>query len=92
MTYVDIINALELVWWPIVGLAIAWRSRTADLRWQRLGYISAGLLVWFGLSDGVELYTKAWWNPWWLLVWKGLCITGLVASVVIRFRWLQTRS
>lgn len=92
MTFVDAINALELIWWPAVGLAIAWRSRGAQFLWRRLGYTAAILLLLFGLSDGVELFTGAWWKPWWLAVWKGTCITGLVVCAVMRYQWLRHRS
>lgn len=89
MTYVDAINVFELVWWPASGLAIAVRSRNANHPWRRLGLIAAFLLILFGLSDGVELYTKAWWKPWWLLVWKATCINALIVCVVIRVIWLR---
>ncbi|MHC4132622.1 MAG: hypothetical protein ACYSSP_06740 [Planctomycetota bacterium] len=40
-------------------------------------YIAASiLLIAFGCSDFVEIRTGAWWRPWWLLVWKGGCLTG----------------
>ena len=39
---------------------------------------AAATLTLFGLSDIVEIQTGAWWQPWWLLVWKGACISGLV--------------
>ena len=92
MTFVDAINVVELIWWPAVGLAIAWRSRGTQPLWRRLGYTAAVLLLLFGLSDGIELSTGAWWKPWWLLVWKGTCITGLVACTVTRYRWLRNQS
>lgn len=31
-------------------------------------------LVMFGISDFVEMASGAWWEPWWLLVWKGICV------------------
>jgi hypothetical protein len=32
----------------------------------------------FGGSDVVEAHTGAWWQPWWLAVWKGACVLALV--------------
>ena len=90
MTYVDIINAIELVWRPLVGIYVARRTASAiSPTWRRLGVIAAVTLVVFGLSDAVELYTKAWWRPWWLLVWKAACINILVGCVIIRARLLR---
>jgi len=91
MTYVDVINGFELIWWPLSGVAIACRSSHQPQPWRQLGFLTAFWLVLFGLSDGVELYTKAWWNPWWLLVWKGVCITALVTCAAIRL-WLLRRT
>ena len=42
----------------------------------------------FGLSDVVEARTGAWWQPWWLLVWKGAC---LAASAVLLVRHARAR-
>lgn len=89
MSYVDAINAFELVWWPLFGVAIAVRSRHASRPWRNLGFTTACWLILFGLSDAVELYTKAWWNPWWLLVWKATCIIALITCAIIRVRWLR---
>lgn len=86
MTYVDLINAFELIWWPFFGIAIAKRSYRQARPWKSLGYVTATWLVLFGLSDGIELFTKAWWKPWWLLVWKGSCITALIACALIRLK------
>ena len=32
----------------------------------------------FGMSDVVEVHTGAWWRPWWLFVWKALCIVSML--------------
>ena len=44
----------------------------------------ASILILFGVSDFVEMVTGAWWQPWWLLVWKGLClIIGIILVILI---------
>ena len=91
LSYVDVINVFELVWWPALGAVIAVRSRQSTPAWRRLGFVAACWLVLFGLSDGIELWTKSWWNPWWLLLWKGTCITALFGCAVARM-WLKLRS
>lgn len=92
LTYVDLINALELIWWPIVGIVVARRSYHQSPRWRLIGYVAAVCLILFGLSDGVELFTRAWWKPWWLLIWKGSCITALIACAGIRHRLLRHKT
>ncbi|MDB5344106.1 MAG: hypothetical protein JWP89_2483 [Schlesneria sp.] len=89
MTFVDIINVIELVWWPALGIYVARRTVGTVRPWRQLGVIAAVTLVVFGLSDAVELYTKAWWRPWWLLVWKAACINILVGCVIVRVRLLR---
>jgi hypothetical protein len=39
--------------------------------------VAAVTLVLFGISDVVEVETGAWYRPWWLLVWKGVCVMVL---------------
>jgi hypothetical protein len=54
---------------------------------KRTGKVSVALalaLFAFGVSDIVETRTGAWYQPWWLLVWKAACvftITGCVVSI-----------
>ena len=75
---VDSFNAVEVVLWLIVALVLFHLGR----RHQRLrghAWSAASLFVLFGISDLVELQTGAWWQPWWLLAWKALCLVGLLA-------------
>lgn len=43
----------------------------------------------FGLSDIIEVQTGAWWRPWWLLVWKSLCVFSMAALLI---NYLRSRS
>lgn len=54
--------------------------------------VLAGSLVMFGLSDVVEVRTGAWYQPWWLLVWKGVCLATIVAVLVGTWRGRGKRS
>ena len=83
MTVVDGINAFEVVWWIGCGVVVFAKSLRAEPPHRGRGLLSAVTLVLFGLSDVVELQTGAWWRPWWLLVWKALCIAILVMCAVI---------
>lgn len=89
MTPVDAINAIEVVWWSVCGVLVLFWSRDAAADWRRLGRIAGICLLLFGVSDAVELRTKAWWNPWWLLAWKGTCILTLIGCAIVRVRKLR---
>ena len=86
MSVVDAINAFEVPWWIGCGVVVGAKSLRAESPHRGRGLLSAVTLVLFGLSDVVELQTGAWWRPWWLAVWKGLCITVLMACAIIHFR------
>ena len=86
MTVVDAINAFEVVWWIGCGVVVGVKSLRAELPHRGRGLLSAVTFVLFGLSDVVELQSGAWWRPWWLAVWKGLCIAILVTCAVLHFR------
>lgn len=86
MTVTDGINVFEVVWWIGCGVAVGAKSLRAKPPYRKRGLLSAVTLILFGLSDVVELQTGAWWKPWWLLVWKALCIDILVVCAIIHFR------
>ncbi|HTD65354.1 MAG TPA: hypothetical protein VK846_02340, partial [Candidatus Limnocylindria bacterium] len=44
----------------------------------------------FGGSDLVEARTGAWWKPWWLFVWKALCVIGLAGAFRRYYRLTKT--
>lgn len=71
-------NYVEAAFWIVVGIILAVACRNAARPLNRVAYIAAALMVIFGASDVVEAQTGAWWRPPWLLVWKALCLMGLV--------------
>lgn len=87
-------NYIEAVFWIIVamGFAITAFQRTGVIR-QRC-WIGAVVFFLFGLSDVVEVQTGAWYRPWWLLAWKGLCLLVIfyLLAMYIRARRSQSRS
>ena len=77
-------NYAEAALWVIIGagfLASAARARAA----RRSKLVTALVFILFGASDVVEANTGAWWDPWWLLVWKGACIATFFALLVQYF-------
>lgn len=81
-----LVNRIEAGFWIVLGIGFAAGVlRTRDVS-RRLCAIASVTLVIFGLSDVAETQTGAWWHPWWLLAWKGLCVLALAALVALFVR------
>src|SRR3954471_10931337 len=75
-------NRIEAGLWigigTVLGVASAYLRGT-----ERTDAIVAALtFAIFGVSDIVEARTGAWWTPWWLLVWKGVCLAVFLGLLV----------
>jgi hypothetical protein len=81
-------NLVEAGFWVIFGLILAVTALRRPSAYRTLAVSACLVSILFGLSDLVEASSGAWWRPWWLLVWKGLCITGLVLCF-LRYRQLR---
>ena len=75
-------NRIEGVFWIVVAAAVLVGGIRSHGRMRTLAAAAAALFVLFGISDFVEATTGAWWKPWWLLVWKGLCVFSLLACLL----------
>lgn len=78
-------NAFESFFWfgvGLISLRSGFHSKSHALVW--LGF----LFVLFGVSDVIEIYTGAWWNPFWLLIAKAVILTGIIVSFL---RWRRNR-
>ncbi len=68
-------NYIEAGFWSSFGVVATlglWRQAR---RLTPFSLIAGSVLILFGLSDLVEARTGAWWRPWWLLLWKAVCLT-----------------
>jgi hypothetical protein len=75
---VSVFNFLEAIFWIGVSLGFVGTAlRIASPR-ARILLLAGVVLLFFGVSDLVEAQSGAWWRPWWLLVWKGVCGISLV--------------
>ncbi len=80
MMYV-VANRIEAGLWIIIGAAFL----VAAIRRQnqRRGLlILAFAFVAFGISDLVEIRYGQWWDPWWLLAWKGVCVLVFLIALI----------
>ena len=77
-----IFNYCEAVFWAIVSLVVLIAAGKSSRHVKIIAYVAVPTLFLFGVSDIVEVHTRAWWKPLWLLLWKGLCIIVLVACII----------
>ncbi len=80
MDPVDTFNIFEAGLWAVFGLLTAvFGGRVRGMTPKLQALLSVSLLA-FGSSDLIELSTGAWWRPPGLLVFKALCLLGIVGS------------
>ncbi len=71
--------------WCLYGGAIL-IACLRDRKAPRATWVVGLSLALFGVSDFVEIWSGAWWRPWWLLAWKVCCLIGgpIAISVLSR--------
>ncbi|NEQ41413.1 MAG: hypothetical protein F6K40_36555 [Okeania sp. SIO3I5] len=77
------------IWFIFAGaFAISAINNRELVRLHRI--VATFTFLLFGLSDIVEVQTGAWWHPWWLFVWKSLCVLSmfclLISHLKIRYK------
>jgi hypothetical protein len=73
-------NYVESCLWAGMGVAALVKRNSV---WSI--FLSASLLA-FGISDIFETRTGAWYKPWWMLVWKVLCVISIIVFGVAVWR------
>ncbi len=81
MGYVFVFNLVEIVLWSCMGLGFAVYAFVTGRQRPR-SFLIAVVFALFAVSDVIELSTGAWWRPWWLMLWKTVCLVTLVAFAV----------
>jgi hypothetical protein len=80
-------NHIEVVLWPVLGVVVAIAGARRPRGRRGYYFVAAGVLVVFGASDWFEAETgNEWWDPWWLLLWKGVCVAALLVLLVLGWR------
>lgn len=79
---IDYFNLTEGFFW--IGLG-AWLVLTRRVERKPRHYGLAVVLVLFGISDFAEMQSGAWWQPWWLLMWKTVCVSGFILFFIPYF-------
>ncbi|HET6422332.1 MAG TPA: hypothetical protein VFG20_01535 [Planctomycetaceae bacterium] len=85
LDFVTAFNAIEAVWWFACGV-LMWRFSHRYAVHQTLSRRTACALLIFGASDVLEVFTGAWWRPWWLAVLKIACGISITVGMWILWR------
>ena len=76
-------NLYEGIFWLVLAGVCLAALQYFPKYYKTWVYFSAVNLCLFGLSDFVEIYTGGFLHTsHWLLVWKSVCVVGLVVSIV----------
>lgn len=83
-------NYIEAIIWLIFALSflIVAQKNSGKIRKER--YLTSINFLLFGISDIVEVQTRAWWSPWWLFLWKSGCILIMVWLLYIHLSSQQS--
>ena len=73
------------IWFIFAGAFAISAMKNRDLvRLHRI--VATFTFLLFGLSDIVEVQTGAWWHPWWLFVWKSLCVLSMFCLLIFHLK------
>jgi hypothetical protein len=89
MDWIAIYNAVEAAWWGALGAGVLIAKGRDETRAYRR-WLGAGLVA-FGVSDIIEIWTGAWWQPWSLAALKVVCGIVIVIVAVLWFRRARAR-
>lgn len=83
------LNIAEAIFWVVLALVIAVRSRGAPPALRPIGYVAAVAFFAFAGTDLVEAQSGAWYRPWWLLVYNAVCVTVIAGCLWQYRKWKQ---
>ncbi len=82
MAFDQIFNLCEGLLWLAIAAALMWRAPKNGLP-RKLSVGAALSFALFGISDFIEVGTRAWYWPWPLLVLKAACVALLLAHLYL---------
>ena len=82
-------NLLEAGVWFLLAVVLFLYSFRRERRLRSTLWLLSVTLAVFGGSDLVEARTGAWWTPWWLFVWKAVCVAALLFGFVRYYRLMK---
>ncbi len=88
-------NVFEILLWGVLGCEFLRRGLTLQRAMRLRCLLASVAFLLFAVSDAAEIYTGAWWRPWWLLAWKAACVIVLgslyTMNLVARIRKTKRR-
>lgn len=78
MNIASLFNYGEAALWFTISLIAFLRRKNDNSKLTQLAITVSISFFFFGISDLIEANTGVWWQPWWLLVLKALCILSFV--------------
>lgn len=82
-------NLVEAGLWVLIAVGLTWAARREQKRVRQIWQAMAVTLTLFGVSDVIEVFTRAWWRPWWLFLWKALCVTTIAGLLILYWQQRQ---
>lgn len=79
-------NLIEAWMWFVLSALLAGYTLLQPRALRRSLFFLGITMAVFGASDLVEARTGAWWEPWWLLLWKAACAGGLLLGFLRYFK------
>ncbi len=79
----QIFNLCEGLLWVLIAAALIYRASKHGLP-SKLAVGAALSFALFGISDFIEIGTRAWYSPWPLLALKIACVVSLLAHLYLR--------
>ena len=81
-------NLIEAGVWIVLSVVLFVHAVRSEKRLRPTLFVLGFMLAIFGVSDLVEARTGAWWKPWWLFVWKAVCVITLLSGF-LRYYQIQ---
>lgn len=81
-------NLIEAGVWIVLSVVLFVHAVRSEKRLRPTLFVLVFMLAIFGVSDLVEARTGAWWKPWWLFVWKAVCVITLLSGF-LRYYQIQ---
>ena len=86
LPFFEIANYAEAAFWALVAVCFAFAAARRPGTVRGECWIAALTFLLFGLSDVIEVRTGAWYRPWWLLLFKALCVLSIARLLAIYLR------
>lgn len=79
---VEVFNFAEASLWFLIAGVLFLKARRLNRSRAKIARVASAAFFLFGISDLIEARTGAWWMPWWLLVWKTICVVVFLVCLI----------